>query len=150
MLSLFGVLWSVALVGGEVEIRPPLDPVEAAQVSDRRELTADERSLVANFVRTDLIDPTSVLFKWATFDASGDPSEERYCGLYNARNRMGGYVGFKPFHAKVTFDGTRIVAVTDVFMPSAEMPSLAAIIPRMCETFGYDLDEVGRQQAVPG
>lgn len=63
---------------------------------------------------------------------------------------MGGYVGFKPFHAKVTFDGTRIIAVTDAFMPSADMPSLAEIIPSMCETFGYDLDEVGRQQAVLG
>lgn len=150
MLSFVGVLWSVALIGGEVEINPPLDPVATVQVSDRRELTADERALVADFVRTDLIDPTSVLFKWATFDASGGPSEKRYCGLYNAKNRMGGYVGFKPFHAKVTFDGTRLVAVTDVFMPSADMPSMAAMIPGMCETFGYDLEEVGRQQAVPG
>ncbi|MDP1912101.1 hypothetical protein [Brevundimonas sp.] len=86
----------------------------------------------------------------ATFNATGVASEKRYCRLYNGRIRMGGYVGFKPFHAKVTFDGTRIIAVTDAFMPSADMPSLAEIIPSMCETFGYDLDEVGRQQAVLG
>lgn len=106
--------------------------------------------MVASSVKTDLIDPTGVLFKWSTFEGAASASAMSYCGLFNAKNRMGGYVGFMPFNAKVTYDGSRIVAVTDIFIPTADMPALAAIIPRSCEIVGYKLNEVAQQPAMPG
>lgn len=140
---------AVAL-GGGVEPSPPQDPSAIVQAGNRRDLSPEERAVVANSVKTDLIDPTSVLFKWATFEGTASASGMFYCGLFNAKNRMGGYVGFKPFNAKVTYDGSRIIAVTDIFIPTADMPALAAIIPRTCEIAGYRLDEVARQPAMPG
>lgn len=53
----------------------------------------DPFQIVKVAVESQLSDPTSVLFRGIEKRVFG------YCGEVNAKNRMGGYVGYKKFHA---------------------------------------------------
>ncbi|SEQ30162.1 hypothetical protein SAMN04488092_105203 [Thalassovita taeanensis] len=46
-----------------------------------------------------LIDPYSADFRRVRYGSNGDQSIIFACGLVNAKNRMGAYVGFTPFFA---------------------------------------------------
>lgn len=49
-----------------------------------------------NIIKSNLIDPKSVIFSEITYSTKGDA----VCGYYNSRNRFGGYVGNKKFVCK--------------------------------------------------
>ncbi len=61
---------------------------------------------------SDFVDPRSAMFRNITY---GDQLgiSEIYCGEINAKNRMGGYVGWKPFTITVFKDGTVYVILLE-------------------------------------
>jgi hypothetical protein len=65
---------------------------------------------IKKHVKEYLNDPDS-----AKFDSIHPGKEEKYsCGMVNAKNRMGGYVGFRPFvYEKVTDDFGMVTFVND-------------------------------------
>ena len=60
----------------------------------------DPYSSVKAVVKEPLVDPNSAQFKNISKSSIG------YCGEVNAKNRMGGYTGFKRFHAFQSVDGS--------------------------------------------
>lgn len=68
-----------------------------------RELTVKEKAVIMKAVRNELTDPESARFKWVKLaeevDIKSPDAVSFYCGLVNAKNKMGGYVGDKPFLA---------------------------------------------------
>lgn len=60
------------------------------QESEANKIVADVQSAVAN----ELTDPESARFKDVYGNALG-----MYCGEVNAKNKMGGYIGFQKFYA---------------------------------------------------
>src|SRR5262249_49106386 len=64
-----------------------------------RELTESEKQIISNVVIQKLVDPESARFKWNTLLNS-----KGYCGLVNAKNRMGGYNGDTPYLVSLYFE----------------------------------------------
>jgi hypothetical protein len=56
-----------------------------------------EIAMVKDAVRSELRDPESATFKMT----SAAPKTGRVCGMVNAKNLHGGYVGYRPFFAVV-------------------------------------------------
>lgn len=108
-----------------------------------RELTADEKQVVADAVRERLRDPSSAMFKWGSIVGEIEPADDSsasaiYCGHVNSRNAYGGFVGDKPF-------GTFLILVDDVVV-SAVVLGLGggrretAAANDFCGQNGYDAE----------
>lgn len=96
--------------------------------ADKRELT---RILSAG-----LKDPDSAKFKWPPLlDVKRAEGFYNYCGMLNAKNSYGGYIGYQPFYAQV---GRK----PDGSISFAEMRGIgdgdaANPIPDLCAGYGY-------------
>ncbi len=72
-----GIFLAAALASAGVATDPPSEMRAAIEVA----------------VRAGLKDPESARFKWIKVSDS-----RFYCGFVNAKNALGGYVGFEPFY----------------------------------------------------
>ena len=82
-------------------------PILLATSSAERPLSASERAQITLAIEAKLVDPASAQFRMGSLR----PASEYYCGLVNARNRMGGYNGFEPFMVRFNPDRTTKIAV---------------------------------------
>jgi len=62
---------------------------------------------------SDFIDPSSAIFRNITYGNDKFGVSDIYCGEINAKNRMGGYVGWKPFRVSVFKDGEVFVILLE-------------------------------------
>jgi hypothetical protein len=65
---------------------------------------------------SDFVDPSSAMFRNITYSPGSANLGlwDTYCGEINAKNRMGGYVGWKPFHLTVHKDGKVFVILLEL------------------------------------
>ena len=91
-------------------------PVLLAASSAERPLRANEKAAITHSIEAKLVDPASAQFRLGPTR----PGSEYYCGLVNAKNRMGGYNGFEPFLVRYNPDRTIKIAT---------LPSAASIGP---------------------
>ena len=83
-----------------------------------------------------LIDPTTPLFKLGPQIIAS----KRYCGLVNAKNRMGGYTGNSSFSVDVKRDAQgRIVATSNVQIITRDMRPPVAEAALGCLKDGYPM-----------
>lgn len=105
------------------------------------ELTEAQRRAVADAVRETLKDPDSANFKWLAVPATEietDVGGVFYCGLVNAKNSYGGYVGFQPYAAMLirTKSGEWVATRMDSDLPGPEETRVAAVYAT-CRQEGY-------------
>jgi hypothetical protein len=74
----------------------------AIAAAPSRPLTASEKVVVEHAIRAQLSDPDSAKFRHNGYQAGST----WYCGLVNAKNRLGGFVGYKLFYVIVA-DGDK-------------------------------------------
>lgn len=100
-----------------------------------RNLTAKEKAIIAKAVKRELTDPESARFKWMPLanevDMKSPDVAATYCGLVNAKNKMGGYVGDKPFMAVLGWQKGKMNA------PFVMLRSDDEILLNMCAKDGY-------------
>ncbi|MFL6727878.1 MAG: hypothetical protein ACJ8FS_15390 [Sphingomicrobium sp.] len=116
-------------------------PSAAFAAHASRPLTAPEKALVEHAIRAELIDPDAARFRHNLFRTS----EDQYCGLVNAKNRMGGYTGYKVFSVNFTKSGGVIKQVTDVTVVATDNGDepggvLGMITTSGCAAAGYRVD----------
>ncbi|MCX7113130.1 MAG: hypothetical protein NTX45_24040 [Proteobacteria bacterium] len=70
-----------------------------------------------NFLRdmlimhSDFIDPSSAIFRNVNYSSSSIFHGDTWCGEINAKNQMGGYVGWRPFKIELSKNGDVSVSV---------------------------------------
>jgi hypothetical protein len=116
-------------------------PSAASAAHASRPLTGSEKALVEHAVRAELLDPDSARFRHNLFRTS----EDQYCGLVNAKNRMGGYIGYKVFSVNFTKSGGLIKKVTDVTVVATDDKDeqggvFGMITTSGCAAAGYKVD----------
>lgn len=77
-------------------------PMIMATAPLERPLKAAEKAAITHEIGAKLLDPASAQFRMGPIR----PASEYYCGLVNAKNRMGGYNGFEPFLVRYNPDRT--------------------------------------------
>lgn len=82
-------------------------PLLIAASPAERPLEAAEAAAIKHAIEAQLVDPASAQFRMGPIR----PSSEYYCGLVNAKNRMGGYNGFEPFMVRFNPDRTIKIAL---------------------------------------
>jgi hypothetical protein len=119
---------------------PPVVEAPAPQLSaDRlRELTPAEKAILSKGFAGGLKDPDSAKFQWTRIPkALPNDGMIDYCGLVNAKNSYGGYIGAQPFIGTIQVSKGKIVAgaVGAVGDPT---PMYREILPKMCRDKGLD------------
>lgn len=110
---------------------------QAAATPAQRQLTAQERALIQNTVVSELTDPDSAQFKMLPLAIASD----QYCALVNAKNRFGGYVGFRPFIIYVEKDDRgEVVSVNRLSIDSGRSAFASRFTRTACEAEGYNLN----------
>ena len=73
----------------------PTGTVPAQQ--EMRDLTAAERSILADSLASSLNEPQSAKFRWAIVPKAPVGPSFEYCGMVNDKNNRGSYDGMQPF-----------------------------------------------------
>jgi hypothetical protein len=82
---------------------PPPMPTERPGLI-ARELSEAEKTALAHALSRTLKDPDSAKFQWVPVRYLSGTQITEYCGLINAKNSYGGYIGFETFHAVLQAD----------------------------------------------
>jgi len=110
--------------------------ISNSAIADEAGMTLDDAtsSAVVRSVEAKLIDPSSARFE--QIRAAHDPANGRLvvCGLVNAKNSFGGYVGRTPFVARQTEGEGQFFT----FIGGSETARASAV--RICKDLGILLD----------
>ncbi|PCJ68550.1 MAG: hypothetical protein COA62_15515 [Rhodobiaceae bacterium] len=104
-----------------------------------RELTTDEKQVIADTVRGRLRDPASASFKWGNLTGVGNKVDNTasavYCGYVNSRNAYGGFVGDKPFSSFVMLVDGKVVSAVVLGIGGTRLTTTAEY--NFCSENGY-------------
>lgn len=112
---------------------PTTSKEPAVVVTKTRPLSTPEQKVVQDSVRQELKDPQSATFKMLPINEDGAPGT--YCGMVNAKNSFGGYVGDTPFMATVTRRAGEVVSSFAMLPDSSQFGR--TILLDMCAKKGY-------------
>jgi hypothetical protein len=102
-----------------------------------RPLTDDEKAVVEAAIEAKLNDPGSAIYRWEPVKTANVPP--RYCVEVNAKNRYGGYVGFKPIMVQTAVVNDVITAASRVWFPDESVPEGLGFQIAACQGYGYDV-----------
>jgi hypothetical protein len=115
-----------------------LSPIAKAEDHPTRTLTAAEKVALQNAVKKQIKDPTSPLFKWPELELTGGKDGVyNYCGLVNAKNSYGAYIGFVPYYAALVDTKGKptafLMSIADGDSSDADSQTTLAL----CHKYGY-------------
>jgi hypothetical protein len=121
-----------ALVGCASAIVPATEIASAP----RRALTDKEKIIITRAVTASLKDPDSAKFQWVPIVE--DARSAAYCGLVNAKNSYGGYVGYYPFLVRVEPNTTAPITSASAQSISHGPDEIGIdIVAGACANWGY-------------
>ncbi|OSM04337.1 hypothetical protein [Magnetofaba australis] len=96
------------------------------------ELTEADKKIIEDAVKEKLVDPFSAKFKWMPYNG-----DKTYCGLVNAKNRMGGYTGFVPFTVLYMKTKERNIGALPQISTYDPKSTDSQVTVQLCEMAGY-------------
>src|SRR5258707_8740909 len=112
----------------------PTGTVPALQ--EMRDLTAAERSSLADSLASSLNQPESAKFQWAKVPKAPVGPSFEYCGMVNVKNNRGSYDGMQPFLATITTWNGNITGGAIAAINSRNREENREVIPRPCRQQG--------------
>jgi hypothetical protein len=109
--KMFRFLILVATIGlaGCASDATPSAKVVPPQFSSFRDVTPQERKLLASVFAKSLKDPESARWEWAPVRSDVADGSIEYCGNVNARNSFGGYIGSRTYISTLTIKNGTII-----------------------------------------
>lgn len=98
--------------------------------------TAAEKAAVLSVMQSHLKDPASAQYRWLAKRPGG-----HYCGMVNAKNSYGGYIGFQPF-ALILDDKLGLLKPLPVVMLASGNPDdpMSRVVRSACTEHGFPID----------
>ena len=113
-------------------------PRAAPAHEEMRDLTAAEKSNLADGFTAGLDDPDSVKFRWTKVPKHLVGVAFEYCGLINIKNATGGFTGMKPFLATIRTDNGNITGGAIAALNSEDGEQNRDVIPKLCRQKGLN------------
>jgi hypothetical protein len=114
------------------------EPTSAPAQEEMRELTAAEKSILADGFAAGLNDPESAKFRWAKVPKRLSGSSFEYCGLINVKVSKGIYSGMKPFLATIRTENGNIIGGAIAALNNANREENRDVIPKLCRQKGLN------------
>jgi hypothetical protein len=103
-----------------------------------RDLTAAERSVLADSFASSLNQPESARFRWAKVPKAPVGPSFEYCGMVNVKNRKGSYDGMQPFLGTITTANGNIIRGAIAAIDTGNREKNREVIPSLCRQKGLD------------
>jgi hypothetical protein len=135
---LFAALSALLLSGCTASLASSLTPYTTS-VSAARELTPDEKNVIAEALVDNIREPAKARYLWAPFPANAPMNgKTRYCAAVNAKSPHPPYNGLQPYLVQVQVANGQIV--------SAVVGSIAGgndtrIVRNLCAKHGLNPDD---------
>lgn len=112
-----------------------------------RPINPNERNAIEDAVADQVSDPTAVRFRLpATITVDG-----HYCGLVDGKSIYGEYVGYTPFHVRLTHEQDNTITISEIVISTSA--ETAHVIEAECARRGLDLRSAhrtpGEEQELP-
>jgi outer membrane lipoprotein SlyB len=102
-----------------------------------RELSPDEKKIIADAVGRVIKEPSSAKFRWAKFPANAGTGDVNYCASVNAKSALPGYGGNQLYIAVV---GTENGRVKSAVVGAIHGGSDVHVVRTLCKRYGLDPD----------
>jgi len=100
------------------------------------ELTNNEKEIISASIRNMITDPESARFKWVPL--IDERKSNTYCGVVNAKNRLGGYAGDAPYIVLLAWVNDTLKASLVIGIGSADWKSTDSLsVVKVCNDAGY-------------
>ena len=110
-----------------------------ANAIETRPLSPSETTLIQTAVTGELSDPESARFKMLPLAIGSD----RYCGMVNAKNQFGGYVGYRNFSVWIKKDKNgKVILAEQASIDSARKTIASNLLYAYCVSEGYSVLEI--------
>ena len=113
---------------------PPIVPA----LQEMRDLTAAERTTLAESFAYMLNEPESAKFRWAKVPKVLPSTSLEYCGMVNVKNSNGSYDGMQPFLASIATSNGNITGGAMVAINSENREENREVIPKLCRQKGLN------------
>jgi hypothetical protein len=122
--------------GSSVAEQPTVAPIR----EEMRDLTAAEKTALAEDFTSGLNDPETVKFQWTKVPKllSNTDHSFDYCALINVKNDSGVYRGMRPFLATIRIENGNIVGGAIAALNSEDREENRDVIPKLCRQKGLD------------
>jgi hypothetical protein len=104
---------------------------------EMRDLTAAEKSILADGFTAGLDDPDSAKFRWAKVPKRLSGHAFEYCGLVNVKNGTG-YTGMKPFLATIITENGNVTGGAIAALNSDNLEENRDVIQKLCRQKGLN------------
>jgi hypothetical protein len=112
-------------------------PGAAPVQTEMRDLTAAEKSILAEGLTAGMDDPESVKFRWARVPKLVSGHAFDYCGMINVKNGTS-YTGMKPFLATIRTENGKIAGGAIAALSSDNLEENRDVIPKLCRQKGLN------------
>jgi hypothetical protein len=102
-----------------------------------RDLTATEKSILADGFAAGLDDPDSAKFRWGKVPMRSGGHAFDYCGLINVKTG-GSYIGMRPFLATITTERGNITGGAIAALNTDHRDENRDVIPKLCRQKGLN------------
>ncbi len=127
---------AVILSGCTASVASSLSPFTT---SISRELTADEKKVIADSLLDNIREPAKARYLWAHFQTSApNNGQAHYCAAVNAKSPHAAYSGLQPYLVQVQISNGQIVAAT---VGSIAGGNDVRIVRNLCAKHGLNPDD---------
>ena len=103
-----------------------------------RDLSPEEKKVVANAVGRVIKDPASAKFQWAKIPANAGTGDVNYCAKVNARSDLPGYSGNQLYIAVLGTEGGRVKSAV---VGAIHGGSDTNVVRSLCKRYGLNPDD---------
>jgi len=113
-----------------------LDAIPAQE--EMRDLTAAEKSILADGFAAGLDDPGSAKFRWTKVPKHLSGNALEYCGLIDVKSAAGARTGMKPLLAMIRTENGNIIGGAIAALNSENREEEQDVIPKLCRQKGLN------------
>ena len=137
---ILAILASVVLSGCTASLASSLSPYTTSiSNGPARELTADEKQVIADSLSENIREPAKAKYLWAQLPANAPANgQAHYCAAVNAKSPHAAYSGRQPYLVQVQISNGRIVSsVVGSIAGGSDM----RIVRNLCAKHGLNPDD---------
>jgi hypothetical protein len=124
----------------EAQTAPAAPAAPAVQPVQTRELTPEEKAVLAEAFSAGLNEPDSVKFKWTKIPVLSGVGRRTfdYCAQINVKDESGRYRGMQPFLATIVVENGAITGGTIASLNTDNRPENRDVVPSLCRQKGLN------------
>jgi hypothetical protein len=110
----------------------------APVLREMRDLTAAERSVLADGFASTLNEPEAAKFRWAKVPKNSIGPSFEYCGMVNVKSNNGSYDGMQPFLGTITTANGNIIGGAIAAINTGNRAENREVVQKLCQQKGLN------------